>query len=825
MQARCRHDMLFGTKRHAGYANLNLQTNSSGEQMHPTGNTSSSAVSPTVHGMQHSSVASPQSMSEGSASSHTGSRGDINRPNLFTAHAQAIGTLPDKRPDPSVAPVNSAKRVEMGHLARMYDVTKEKIKAYTANHHRQPPEELRILLNFILYQNEKLRQIDREPMGRGPFANEFAEVKRAYNDLLSRLEFDTSYYSTGCAKEGWDLLAGFMAFVLCFSPGTMMSVAYKNPWLLLLIAPAVWTFGERLPPTVRATSWKNANADEIIPKFMKMQERRARDWVRSWRASLAKRQKVYPWTDPGAGQSRNLTAAQYLKKIEFFSAWIRKYWTDDLVYFWYTAMYGSRYTLLTHYTTPAFLATPQGFAVSMLTLFTAGGTAGALTMFSMQKCRRFAYEKAHGTTNGGAILTRSRAVWTAATIATEKDIALLKKKAAKPKEAHESIGVAEYRKCLKDEKKRAVSKSSFLSSIAYEIRPLLQTKRRRDDAKGEVAGKRIETVSGFIAKNIALLPVVLFAEYVTQPYVEKSEQVPEHLMWIQYFLLIVGFSGRKEFEIVGRVLSGLLFGLRDVIRDCRGLPDDEEAVEVTTQMPRDQIGGKSDDADHEPAVRESYRSGNLEGEQSDDDGSTIGTPGKVVSLNTSASSPDIRGTGSRRTRGSRARDDGSPYAPRPGKKLSGNNDSDNGNDSDNPLPPNKKERSRQKDSGDSAQTPIRKVSTAKNSDTVIDMRSLQADAAIAGRPDSSDSNSPGSAANSRSKERTHSLIRQTTGTDSSHASFKRKQQRKNRVAGISSRSDTNRSSESSSSKIDNGSSATQSSSARTQSKDRSDSDD
>jgi hypothetical protein len=668
MQARCQHDMLFCTERLAGYANLSPHTDSDsfGEQMADRIMTPASA---------RSTVASFQSTSEGSVGSDTRSRDSSVRPLLFNTHAQAIQNLPDKKPDPSTVPPNSAKYEEMVHLARMYDVTKEKIKAHTANH--LPVGELKDLLNFILYQNEKLLQADRAPTDKGLFASHYAEVKRTHNDLLSRIEFDTTYYKTGVAKEVWDLAAGFMAFFLCFGSGTLTSAAYRQPWLTMVITPTVWSLMERMAPMIRATSWRNPHADETIPKFMKLQERRARDWVRSWRPNLAKRQKTYPWTDPKTRESTNLTAAQYRKKIAIFSAWTGKVWTDDVVYLWYTFMYGSRVSLLYRYATPAFLATPQGFALSMFAMFAAGGTAGAATMFSMQQCRRLAYRHAQGDFKGGEVLTRSRDIWTAASIATQKDSELVEAKVqARFKQAHEGNALKEYLRCLKDEEMRAQSKSSILSSIIYELSPLVQTRRRRDDTKGEVAGKRIEAVSGFIAKNIALLPFFLFAQLVTQPYVNRNEQVPEHLMWVQYLLLIVGFSFRKELEIVGRVLSGLTFGLKDVINDYRGLPDGEETGDVVTEMPREHFGDRSNGPGeggdpHDEDVMAPYRPQNLAGGQSDDE-SGDGTLSQAVSLNSPASSPDSVGNGSssRRTRGSRVGDFLSPYAPRPGKKNS-----------------------------------------------------------------------------------------------------------------------------------------------------------
>jgi hypothetical protein len=340
---------------------------------------------------------------------------------------------------------------------------------------------------------------------------------------------------------------------------------------------------------------------------------------------------------------------------------------------------------------------------------------------------------------------------------------------------------------------RAQSKSSILSSIIYELSPLVQTKRRRDNIKGEVAGKRIEAVSGWIAKHIALIPLVLFAELVTQPDVERNEQVPEHLMWIQYILLIVGFSFRKELEIVGRVLSGLVFGMKDVINDCRGLPDGEETEDVTTEIPREHFGDMGDgegDGAHDERIMASYRSKNLTGEQPDDDedGSGVEMFSKAVSLNSPASSPDSHGNGneSHLTPGSRFGGGIAPPASRFGKKLPDDNDNDN--DRDNPPLANRKERYGQKRSSASDQTPVNTVSTAKRQgppgsddgqghDVVVNMQDLISTAA------------PG-----------------TTGTGRSGTSF----ERKSRVSDISGRSSRSPSSESPSVVTNSDSSATRS---------------
>ena len=522
------------------------------------------------------------------------SASSFRRPLLFT-HAQASQkSIANVRPDPSVVPPDSGKHAEIVALARMYDVVMEKIKTNRANHLNT--KELEQLQDFILYQNEKVLQADKEPTDRGQFASEYTEVKRTYNDLLGRIEFDITHYRSGLAKLGWDAIAGWMAFALCFGPGTLTSAALQRVYpsmaalAVIMIGPTVWTVTERLVPMIRATSWINPHADATYPLFMKLQERRARDWVRSWRPGLAAKQKTYAWKNPGTGAMESLTAAQYRNKISICKAWLGKVWTDDLPYFWYTLSYGGRVSLLYRYATPAALGRPLSLPEIVLTMFLAGGLAGAATMVTMQQARRLAYKRANGdASKDGEVLVKSRDIWTAATITTQKDIALVKKKYLAVTDPREGVALNAYRACLEAELKKAERKSSRLASIGYELSPLLQKKRHTGDAKGEVAGKRIETASGWIGKHAALLPSVLFMHYVIVPYLEKGEQVPEHLLWIQYTLLIVGFMWRKEFEILGRVPSGWLYGMADLIQDCRGKADPDDIVtEIPVQSYKDE---------------------------------------------------------------------------------------------------------------------------------------------------------------------------------------------------------------------------------------------
>ena len=246
------------------------------------------------------------------------------------------------------------------------------------------------------------------------FELQMAKLIKREERYLNLLRQETNYRKTSWTTPGWNLVAGGNGFLLCFGMGTLTASALGKPWAALVISPLLWSGTERLIPTIRATSWRNRHADVDYAHIMCVAARAVRDWLRQMFGLNPKKYLV---------KGEILTASQYRQTLSLFNAWKGKVATDDLPYFSYTFWYSVRIIVLNLCTTPAFLKTPVGVAVSLVSLGISGILAGASTSWIFQTARRHAYKKENPDTwrNGEAIV-KSQDLWNAEKMLLEAKI-------------------------------------------------------------------------------------------------------------------------------------------------------------------------------------------------------------------------------------------------------------------------------------------------------------------------------------------------------------------------------------------------------------------
>ena len=393
---------------------------------------------------------------------------------------------------------------------------------------------------------------------------ELAAFVAAQKSLISALEEAMNHYKDSRDTQMWNLASGLMAFVLCFSAGTLASSAFARPWLALLISPFFWILTERLLPMIRATSWTNKHADTTYPLVMRLVERAARDWIRSLAGCGVKK---YPGKTK---DDASMTAVEYLRTLDIFAAWLGKVGTDDMPYFFYTFFYSVRSLLLTMLATSAFLRTNAGVAVSLCTLLAAGCCAGASTSATFQALRKHAYGFANPKNpNAGQSLVKSRSIWLKEKEFIDAQMKLLTAHMNSETEEDKLKTLGLILQLMEKDRANAEAKSGFWTSIRFEVGCLFQEKRLigSNDA-GEVAGRRVETAGSFLGKETCLIPSVVFNQMVTIPYNTEGHTLLERILvaTLAAVVLILAFGLRKEAEILWRAVIGLLRGLADAIQ-------------------------------------------------------------------------------------------------------------------------------------------------------------------------------------------------------------------------------------------------------------------
>ncbi len=358
----------------------------------------------------------------------------------------------------------------------------------------------------------------------------------------------------GGLKHVHNLAAGGVGNFICFGLGGF-AAAYSSSWLVgLAVNTVAWTFAEPLISMMRATTVNNPYMDFYMVR-QRLQARAARERL-DGTADLECNKK-FPWQDRGSGQAEWLNASEWLDRTSWRGLWAGKHFTDDLIYHVYSVMYGLTNCL------PEFLgkslydmSTWQG-KLAYSGIRAAGGfVAGALIQEGMQLLRASVMEH----TGGKETVTKPCAFW-------EKEahyVGMLLVRIDN-KLADHGLDIAakntleQLKASLQLWHRKAVAKSRFIPSLAYEWRVMLQSRRDATGIDPEVPGKRLDTLASFIGKAASQLPGIAVGQLA------GSAATRSALPWVRWSGYIVpplvsiawGFSFRREFEVVGRTMLGV----------------------------------------------------------------------------------------------------------------------------------------------------------------------------------------------------------------------------------------------------------------------------
>ena len=427
------------------------------------------------------------------------------------------------------------------------------------------PDRLNLLEKHIGLMHQLDNALTGKPSCFSAFETQLTKAISKKHKYEKLLQAETDLYRTSWKTQGWNLIAGANGFLLCFGVGTILSNALGLPWLALAISPVLWTLTERLIPMIRATSWRNKHADVDYPHIMRVAARKIRDQVRQMFGLNPKKYLV---------NGKVLIAAQYREILSLFDAWKGKVKTDDLPFFSYSFWYSVRTVILNLCTTPAFLKTPGGMAVSLLSLAVSGVFAGASTSVIAQACRRHAYMKENPATwRNGEFLVKSPNVWRAEKKLLDAQFELLDKFAATGPELIKAADFDFSKAALRMEMLKAGMKSERLTSVAYEISRLAQEKSALgEDGFSEVAANRLDALCGLLGKATCLVPAILFNQLVAMKYTSAQFGLPMgvSVAVALNIVLIMGFSFRKELEFPWRYMIELVLACVDALNDARG---------------------------------------------------------------------------------------------------------------------------------------------------------------------------------------------------------------------------------------------------------------
>jgi hypothetical protein len=372
------------------------------------------------------------------------------------------------------------------------------------------------------------------------------------------------------AKEGGlkhlhNLAAGGVGNAICFGLGGIATV-YSGSWLVgFAINTVAWTFAEPLISMMRVTTVNNPYLDFYMVR-QRLQARALRERL-DGTADLECNRK-FPWSDRGSDQTEWLNASEWLDRTSWQGLWAGKHFTDDVIYHVYSVMYGSTNCLPEFFGSSLYdMSTWQG-KLSFSAIRTAGGfVAGALIQEGIQLLRTSAMEH----TGGKETVTKPCAFW-------EKEanyVGMLlqridAKLGAHALDSNEKATLMQLRASLLLWHQKAVAKSSFLPSLVYEWRVMLQSKRDAMGIDPEVPGKRLDTVASFIGKGASQLPGIAVGQ--TLGSVATRSAVP----WVRWTGYIVpplvsigwGFSFRREFEVIARAMLG---AGQHIARRCCGV--------------------------------------------------------------------------------------------------------------------------------------------------------------------------------------------------------------------------------------------------------------
>jgi hypothetical protein len=389
-------------------------------------------------------------------------------------------------------------------------------------------------------------------------------TRLARSDYLQKLAKHETDVKSGYAKHGWNLVAGSVGNLLCFGIGGSLSTLAANPLLGLGVNTTLWTFAEPLISMMRATTFTNPYLDLYMVR-QHLQARAAREALDG--TSGLDRNKKFAWASSVDGETEWLNAADWLARTSWLTLWSGKHLTDDAPYHLYSAAYGAA-NCLPELISPALYdrTTWQGLAMLLGVRTGAGMMAGAALQECVQLLR--AWQAKH--TGGREIVTKTLSLW-------KDEAAWLGLLLADVDSQYSQVGIDPLRKQAYDTLRqsvllwheKAVAKSALMTSILYEWRAMVQSKRHAIGIDPEVPGKRLDTAASFIGK--ALSQVAGIAVGTLAPKAVKSA-VP-WIRWAGYLvppLASIGAGGfiiRRELEASARVMLGVAQGLA---RRCCG---------------------------------------------------------------------------------------------------------------------------------------------------------------------------------------------------------------------------------------------------------------
>ena len=389
-------------------------------------------------------------------------------------------------------------------------------------------------------------------------------TSQARASYLQRLSAFEAAVKAGRAKHGWNLVAGGVGNLLCFGIGGAASTLTANPVVGLAVNTTVWTFAEPLISMMRATTFTNPCLDLYMVR-QRLQARAAREALDG--TSGRERNRKFSWIDPGTGKAEWLNAADWLARTDWMVLWGGKYLSDDVPYYLYSGAYGAANCL------PEFTAADLYNTKTwrgLLTLMGVRTGAGMLAGACLQECIQLLRARHAARTGGKEVVTRTVALWKE----EAAYLALLLQDIDVKRSDHgttllEQQAYETLRRSVQLWHDKAVAKSSLPTSILYEWRAMLQTKRDAIGIDPEVPGKKLDTAASFIGK--ALSQISGIAVGTLAPRAVRSA-VP-WIRWAGYLvppLASIGAGGfiiRRELEASARTMLGAAQG---VARRCCG---------------------------------------------------------------------------------------------------------------------------------------------------------------------------------------------------------------------------------------------------------------
>lgn len=380
---------------------------------------------------------------------------------------------------------------------------------------------------------------------------------RARSAYLQNLKNFEATVKAGYAKHGWNLAAGGVGNLVSFGIGGVISALTANPWIGLAVNTTLWTFAEPLVSMMRATTFTNPYLDLYMVR-QRLQARAVREALEG--TSGLDRNCKFAWPNPDSNDIEWLNAADWLARSSWLTLWAGKHLTDDVPCHVYSVVYSITNCLPEFTYRDLYDAGSQGKWTRTGIRTVAGMAAGAALQECVQLLRAWQAEQ----TGGKEVVTKTTALWKEEAAVIAMVLNDIDTRCGVP-------GLAEEKKqayaMLKDSfslsQQKALAKSMVLSSILYEWRAMLQSKREAVGIDPEVPGKTLYTAASFIGKGLAQLPGIGAAQL-------GALAVKSPTPWIRWagylvppFALIgaAGFVVRRELEVIAHAMLGAVHGL------------------------------------------------------------------------------------------------------------------------------------------------------------------------------------------------------------------------------------------------------------------------